>query len=226
MTGLLTLAVTQEPPVAPDRDEARRWAAEELSKSKYAEARPSWLDQAWRDFLDWLNSLEGDGTPGGNGVAVPLIITLAVVLIVVAVMLVRPRLNAHRKAPASGVFGNEPVVGSSAYRQRAATAARDGNWRAAVVDQFRALVRSAEERDVLESRAGRTADEAAAHLGGAFAAIRHRLADAASVFDAVLYGDQAAREQDFEALRQLDADMQGMSPTYAGPAGSGLAVPR
>ncbi|HKU34261.1 MAG TPA: DUF4129 domain-containing protein [Paenarthrobacter sp.] len=226
MTGALTLAVASEPPVVPDRDEARRWAAEELSKNKYAEARPSWLDQMWRDFLDWLNSLGGDATSGGNGVAVPLIITLAVVLIVVAVVLVRPRLNAHRKAPPAGVFGDEPVVGAAAYRQRAAMAAGDGNWQAAVVEQFRALVRSAEERDVLESRAGRTADEAAAQLGQAFGPAHQRLAEAAGVFDAVLYGDQSAQGPDFEAIRQLDAELLAMSPSYAAPAGHGLAVPR
>ncbi|BCW49087.1 hypothetical protein StoSoilB13_14290 [Arthrobacter sp. StoSoilB13] len=162
---MIPALASTEPPVTPDRDEARRWAEEELSKAQYAQARPSWLDQLWRDFLDWLSSLEGDGTSPESNLAVPLIIALAVVLIVVAVFVVRPRLNATRKASVTGIYGKDTPVDAATYRKRALAAADDGDWPSAVVDQFRALVRSAEERDVIEARAGRTADEAAGHLG-------------------------------------------------------------
>jgi len=215
-----------EPPVTPDRDEARRWAEEELSKAQYAQARPSWLDQLWRDFLDWLSSLEGDGSSPGSNIAVPLIISLAVVLIVVAIFVVRPRLNATRKTSIAGIYGKDAVVDAATYRKRALAAADDGDWPSAVVDQFRAVVRSAEERDVIEARAGRTADEAAGHLGQAFAPAQLRLVDAARLFDAVRYGEQAATRSDYEEVRKLDTDLLALTPDFSGQDQQGFAVPR
>lgn len=219
------LLTALEPPVLPDRDEARRWAAEELSKSKYPDAAPGWLDQLWRNFLDWLNSLGSDGG-AGSGAAVSLIIALAVAVILIAVILVRPRLNARSKGATAGLYGKEAVVDSATYRQRARAAADGGNWPAAVVEQFRAMVRAAEERDILDARAGRTADEAAFQLAQAFVTARERLSKSARIFDAVLYGDLAAEQSDFEALRSLDTDLLGMAPAYAAHEGQGFAVPR
>ncbi|MEV7604653.1 DUF4129 domain-containing protein [Paenarthrobacter sp. NPDC089322] len=215
-----------EPPITPDREEARRWAEEELSKPKYPEARPSWIDQLWRDFLEWLDSLGGDGTVDGANFAVPVIIALAVVLIVVAVLVVRPRLNARRKSAAAGIYGKEPVVDASAYRKLARDAAGNGDWPAAVVEQFRALVRSAEERDIIESRAGRTADEAAVHLGQVFEAAQTRLDDAAHLFDAVRYGKQAATREDYDTVRLLDSELLNLTPDFEAHSRHGFAVPR
>lgn len=218
-------AVT-EAPVTPDREEARRWAAEELSNPRYPDARPGWLDQMWRDFLDWLASLEGDGPGSGPNLAIPLIVVLAVALIIIAVVVVRPRLNARHKAATADIYGSEDTITADGYRTRAAAAANDGDWPAAVVDQFRAVVRSAEERDVIDARAGRTADEAAAQLGQVFGAAQSRLDDAARIFDAVRYGEQGATRPHYEAIRDLDADLLEMKPDFAGLAHSGFAVPR
>ncbi|MBP2265192.1 hypothetical protein J3A64_000656 [Pseudarthrobacter sp. PvP004] len=214
-----------EPPVTPDRDEARRWAAEELSNPRYPDATPGWLDQVWRDVLDWLASLEGDGA-GGPNIAVPLMVVLAVVLIVAAIVIVRPRLNARRAKAPGDLYGEDKAVDAEGYRRRAATAADGGNWPAAVVDQFRALVRSAEERDIIDARAGRTADEAADQLGRVFGTAQVRLLAAARVFDAVRYGEQAATRADYESVRMLDADLLALKPDFAGQAHAGFAVPR
>ncbi|MGR0159488.1 DUF4129 domain-containing protein [Paenarthrobacter nitroguajacolicus] len=215
-----------EPPVTPDRDEARRWATEELSNPRYPDARPGWLDQLWRDFLDWLASLEGDGPGTGPNLAIPLIVVLAVALIIAAIVVVRPRLNARRRKEAEDLYGDDPTVDAEGYRRRAGTAADAGNWPAAVVDQFRALVRSAEERDIIDARAGRTADEAAGQLGQVFGTAQSKLLASAGIFDAVRYGEQAATRADYESVRQLDADLLAQKPDFAGQAHTGFAVPR
>lgn len=217
---------SMEPPVTPDRDEARRWAAEELSNPRYPDARPGWLDQLWRDFLDWLASLDGDGLGPGPDLAVPLIVVLALVLIIAAIVFVRPRLNARRKREPGDLYGDDDTVDAEAYRRRAISAADGGNWPAAVVDQFRALVRSAEERDIIDARAGRTADEAAGQLGQVFGTTHARLLAAAGIFDAVRYGEQTATQADYESVRRLDADLLGLKPDFAGQAHAGFAVPR
>ncbi|MEO3942484.1 DUF4129 domain-containing protein [Paenarthrobacter nicotinovorans] len=221
-----TMWAAQEPPVTPDREEARRWAAEELSKPQYPDAQPGWLDQWWRDFLDWLSSLEGDASGQGPDLAVPLMIALALALIIAAVIVVRPRLNARRKAAGSDIYGDDSSLDSEGYRKRAATAADDGDWPSAVVDQFRAIVRSAEEREIVDARPGRTADEAATQLGQVFGTAQSRLDAAALLFDAVRYGEQGATAPDYESVRRLDADLVDMKPDFAGQAHAGFAVPR
>jgi hypothetical protein len=221
---LLSLAL-MEPPVTPDRDEARRWAIEELSNPRYPDATPGWLEQMWRDFMDWLSSLDGGSGTGPNP-AVPLMVVLALVLIIAAIVFVRPRLNARRAKESEDLYGDDHSVDAKGYRVRAASAADGGNWPAAVVDQFRALVRSAEERDIIDARAGRTADEAAAQLGGVFGTAQTKLIAAAGIFDAVRYGEHPATRADYESIRELDVELLGLKPDFAGQANAGFAVPQ
>ncbi|MFF2297451.1 DUF4129 domain-containing protein [Arthrobacter sp. NPDC058127] len=213
-----------EPPVDPDRGEAQRWAVEELSKPQYASAKPSWIDQMWNQFIDWLRSLNG-GSISGPDIGMPLIAALAVVLIVVAVIVVRPRLNARKKTSAE-VFDGEATVDADAFRARASAAASREDWQTAVVEQFRAVVRSAEDRAVIDIQVGRTADEAAAQLGRAFGAASSRLEEAARIFDGVKYGKASATASDHAAVLALDTGLSAMKPDFAGHSANGFAVPR
>ena len=220
-TGLGRMSA--EPPVIPASDEARRWAVEELSKAEYREAAPGWLDGLWQDLMDWLGSL--GNSPGLDGSpAAPLIGVGIAVVIGVAIMLARPRLNA-RSAPHRDVFDVDATMSASAYRVRAAAAASAGEWGAAVVDCFRALVRTAEDRNVLDARPGRTADEVARELAGPFSPEARRLGWAARTFDGIRYGNEAAGRDDYAAMLELDAALQSLKPANAAvPAEP--AVPR
>jgi hypothetical protein len=213
-----------EPPVDPDREEARRWAVEELSKAQYASAKPSWIDEVWNQFVEWLRSLNSDSISGAN-IGLPLIGALAVVLIVVTVMVVRPRLNARKKKSAE-VFDDEASVKADVFRARASAAASRGDWQTAVVEQFRAVVRSAEDRAVIDTQPGRTADEAAVQLGRAFAMASARLDNSARLFDGVKYGKAAATASDHASVLEVDTELSAMKPDFTGQPGNGLAVPR
>jgi Domain of unknown function (DUF4129) len=198
--------MSAEPPVLPGAEEARRWAAEELAKSEYRDAEPGWLDSLWRSFLEWLQSL--DGPPGADTpVPSPVIGIVIAAVIAVAVILARPRLNA-RARQAKEVFELDSALTAPDYRQRAEGAAAAGKWGDAVVDRFRALVRSAEDRILLEPQPGRTADEAALALAGPFPANATRLDQAAGTFDAVRYGNGTATRLDYEAVSRLDTDLE------------------
>ncbi|WAH96497.1 DUF4129 domain-containing protein [Arthrobacter sp. MMS18-M83] len=218
------LFVASEPPVDPDREEAQRWAVEELSKPRYTSAKPSWIDEMWNQFVEWLRSLNG-GSISGPNIGMLLIGVLAVVLIVVAVIVVRPRLNARRKESAE-VFDDGSSVNAEVFRARASAATGRGDWQTAVVEQFRAVVRSAEDRAIIDTQAGRTADEAAVQLGRAFATAGSRLEQAARLFDGVKYGKAATTPSDHAAVLALDTELSATKPDFAGPAGNGLAVPR
>ncbi|MFP5313580.1 MAG: DUF4129 domain-containing protein [Actinomycetes bacterium] len=206
-----------EPPVVPGADEARRWAAEELAKAEYRKAEPTWLDTLWRNFLDWLQSLDG---PQGDAAQVPSAVIAVVIaaIIAAAIILARPRLNA-RVRQARDVFEQESALAAADYRNRAEAAAAAGKWGDAVVDRFRALVRSAEDRTILDPQPGRTADEAARALSLAFSPESRRLAAAAATFDGIRYGNRAADSADYREMAELDAVLDASKPA------SGSMVP-
>ena len=204
-----------EPPVLPGADEARRWAAEELAKPEYRDAAPSWLDTLWRNFLDWLQSLDGsqgDAAP----VPSPVIALVIAAIIAAAVLLARPRLNA-RARQAKDVFERETALAAADYRNRAEAAAAAGLWGDAVVDRFRAVVRSAENRTILDPQPGRTADEAAQVLSVPFSSESGRLARAAATFDGIRYGNRAAGTADYQEMVALDAALDAMKPAAGSP---------
>lgn len=202
--------MSAEPPVLPDADEARRWAAEELAKPEYRSAEPGWVDELWRGFLDWLASLEGPSGVEGN-VAAPLTGVVIAVLIAAAIIVARPRLNARTKNAAE-VFDDDTSVSAPDYRESAAAAADRGDWGTAVVHCFRALVRAAEDRNIMDVRPGRTADEVARELAGVFVPEARRLDRAARTFDRIRYGHGTAGRDDYDAMTALDASLQSLKP--------------
>ncbi|MFC7850302.1 DUF4129 domain-containing protein [Arthrobacter sp. NPDC057388] len=214
-----------EPPVQPDREEARRWAVEELSKREYREAEPGWLETLWQQFLDWLQSVTDGQALAGGPPAAPLIGLGIAILVAVAIILARPRLNARRRAPQE-IFDTEAAATASEYRARARAAAERGDWAAAVVEQFRALVCSAEDRAVLDPQPGRTADEAAGQLTRAFPSAGEKLDAAALLFDTVRYGSGRAGAADHAAMVELDSALEKLTPSYTEAVPGGLAVPR
>jgi hypothetical protein len=199
-----------EPPVLPGAEEARRWAAEELAKSEYRDAEPSWLDSLWRSFLDWVLSLDGPSGEAGP-VPSPMIGIVIAVIIAVAVILARPRLNPKARQ-AKEVFEPDSELAAADYRRRAEDSAAAGNWGDAVVDRFRALVRSAEDRSVLDPQPGRTADEVVPALSTPFPAEAARLDQAARTFDAVRYGNWTAGSLDYQAIAGLDQNLEASRP--------------
>lgn len=202
--------MSAEPPVLPDAGQARRWAAEELAKPEYRQAAPGWLEAFWEGILEWLRSLDASSTDAGP-LPSPLIGIAIAAVIAAAVVMARPRLNAKARQ-AREVFGTDSPLTAADYRQSAETAAAAAKWGDAVVDRFRALVRSAEDRTILSPQPGRTADEVARELALPFGACAHRLNHAARTFDAVRYGNQPAAHSDYLALAGLDADLEAAKP--------------
>jgi hypothetical protein len=187
-----------------------------LAKREYRDAAPSWLGTLWRNFLDWLQSLDGsqgDAAP----VPSPVIALVIAAIIAAAIILARPRLHA-RSRQARDVFEREPTLGATDYRARAEAAAAAGKWGDAVVDRFRAVVRSAEDRAILDPQPGRTADEAARALSVPFNSQSGRLARAAATFDGVRYGNRAADSGDYRQMVELDTALDAMKPATAGTA--------
>lgn len=190
-------------PVDIDRDAARRAAEQELSDPKYRDARPGFLQQIgqWlgEQLEKLLNSLSS-GVPGGI-FGVVLIVALLIVLVVV----IRLRTGKIARAARAGrvVFGGQRKSAAD-YRRAAAEAAAAGRFDDAVRDRFRAVVRALEERALLDTRSGRTADEAAAEAGLLLPNVADRLRQGARLFDDVHYGGRDGTEAAYQALTELD----------------------
>ncbi|MBO1338022.1 DUF4129 domain-containing protein [Streptomyces sp. VRA16 Mangrove soil] len=213
----LTRAGGDEPPVTISRDPAREAARRELSKPAYHENDPSWFMRALNKFWDWIDDLfsaASGATPGG---AVGLVV---IVLAVVALLaLLWWRLGTPRRSPVSAapLFDDRPRSAAE-HRAAAEAHAAQGHWNQAVQERMRALVRSLEERALLDPRPGRTADEAATEASRTLPPLTDRLRAAARDFDDVTYGGRSANPETYQRLTALDTDAEHTAPTLTAAA--------
>lgn len=197
-----------EIPVDPDAETARRWLTEELSDRAYRET-----EGLIPRILRWISELfSGSGTVD-LGLGWWTLIGAAAVAVVVAVALVvaGPVRRSRRTRTPEAVLGDS-LRSAQDWRESAARAARQGDHAAAVLDSFRALVRSLEERALLDERPGRTAAEAAHEAEPRFPAHAPALHDAGRVFDEVCYGDRPGSLGDYERMAALDATLAHERP--------------
>lgn len=220
----LPAALPPAVPVLPERDEARNWMTQELTRGPYLEAEPNFLEQIVAFVLEWLGSLLSNLRPLGAGPGTLLLAAGAVVLIAAAVLLLRPRLNARRKRQNPGIFPADAVRTAGEHRNLADDAARLGDWDLALTERLRAVIRSAEERGIIDSQPGRTAGEAGAALRDAFGVSGDAIPWLAGKFNGVHYGDQKADGADYRRAEALDQALTQTRPAAQDPAG--LAVPR
>jgi hypothetical protein len=198
-------------PVDLGRDEAAQLARDELAKQVYRDAGPGLVERLVR----WLLEQAGRLLDGAAGVSPGGYAGLVVVLLLVAAAVVAGRLKigplGRRSSREEALFVGRTRTAAQ-HRAAADAHAAAGEWAEAVRERLRAVVRSLEERAVLDERAGRTADEAAAEAGRALPSCAAGLRAAAVLFDEVWYGGRPAGPESYAALRDLDAQVQATRP--------------
>ncbi|MFJ7247986.1 DUF4129 domain-containing protein [Kitasatospora sp. NPDC098652] len=202
-------------PVTVPRDPARDAARDELLKADYHKNDPSVLERV----IDWiwdhidraLGGISGGGTDGTTG----LVLFLIVAAVIAAALWWR--LGAPKRAARTdyGVYGADGPRTAAQYRADAAGHAAAGRWTEAVREQMRALVRALEERTLLDTRPGRTADEAAAEAGRALPEQAAALTAAARTFDDIAYGERTADQAAYQLLLDLDRALERSRPVLA-----------
>ncbi|HXF02934.1 MAG TPA: DUF4129 domain-containing protein [Arthrobacter sp.] len=212
-------------PLTPDPEEARELLVRELAKEEYQDARPGVLESALKGILDWFTELISQLNGFSPNLGMLILVLAALLLIGAAVWVIKPRRNARRRAAAE-IFDAAAPLTADEHRHNSREAAARGDWDTALAERFRALVRSMEERVVLDPQPGRTADEAAAGIAAAFSTEAGRLRTAANRFDSVRYGKVPASRDDVERLAALDDSLAAASPAAAGVSIPPLAVPR
>ncbi|GAB3759418.1 DUF4129 domain-containing protein [Microlunatus parietis] len=224
-------------PVELSREEARRRVLEELGKSRYAEM-PQWL----RDLLQWLSELlerivtfvlgvsSGPAAAGG-GINVAFVVILVLIAAGIALLIWKvglPRWQTKRRRDAEVDLSEE--LEPDDYRSAAQRFAAAGDWRSAVRDRFRAVVKELEIATILDPRPARTAFEASALAGRALPEQAAALDAGARTFSEVMYGDRVADTAAYQRMAELDdrigeaarqADLAGDEPEPAAGRGAG-----
>jgi hypothetical protein len=150
-------------------------------------------------------------------------VALGLVVIIVIVIAVRlgPLKPAARRAVPITDAGTRPLTSrqlreaaeaSAAAADAARASTGMGDYTTAILQRFRAIAVSLEERGVLVPDAGRTADELATQAGRLFPRQAAGIAAAARLFDQVRYGDGVGARDDYEEIRQLDDALGQVRP--------------
>lgn len=208
----------------PDADEARRLLVEELSDPRYRAAEPNWFDRVVQAVRDWFTSLsvptDGAGVPLAAVIGVLVLVALVVAALLIAG---RPRLR-RRSAITGAVLASDDGRSADDLRAVAEAAAARGDWGAALVERFRALVRALDERTVVTVSPGTTAQGFAARAGAAFPASEEALRSAAGDFDRVRYLGLASGSAEYERVAALDRSLSATAPRLT-PIADPLSTP-
>ena len=198
-------------PATPDADEARRAAEKELSRPIYHDHHDLW-DRIWSWLREYFNT---DGmVPGVPSWMSTVIVVLVVAAGIALLILLLTRISSTRRVstpPSLSVLTDDR---DAATLTRAAdTAAAQADFATAVVERFRAIIRSLDERGIIDEYPGMTALEAATLTHRALG--EHRvvspLYEAAHLFDAVLYGRVVSTSTQDQQMRELADQMDRVS---------------
>lgn len=216
-TARLLIRAGDDVPVDTPRIPAREAAERELSKPMYHENDPSLFQRALNRFWDWVDSIFDAASGAAPGGPLGLLVVILVVIGLVAALWWR--LGTPRRTPGStdSLFDDSPRSATE-HRAAAEAHAAAGRWNQAVQERMRAIVRSLEERVVLDPRPGRTADEAAAEAGRSLPDHADGLRVSAREFDDVTYGGRTADRQAYLRLRDLDVEIERAKPRLTGAA--------
>ncbi|WP_407704599.1 DUF4129 domain-containing protein [Streptomyces spongiae] len=219
-TAVRALPVSDDaPPLTTPRDPAREAARRELSKRMYHENDPSWFQRALDAFWEWLDKLFGAASAATPGGALGLVVIVLVVLALLGALWWRLG-TPHRTPTSSPALFDDRPRSAAEHRANAEAHAAQGHWNQAVQERMRAIVRSLEERALLDVRPGRTADEAASEAGRTLPAHADRLRAAAQDFDDVTYGGRSTGEGTYHRLAALDDDLHRTKPVLTNSAHS------
>ncbi|CAM3078705.1 DUF4129 domain-containing protein [Actinomyces slackii] len=191
-----------EAPATPGADEARRAAREELARPIYREP-PNLLERLWEWILKHADA--STAIPGVSPWVSVVIVTLSATLIIAALVLLLRRLTVPRRAarPGDELFSDDRDAAALALA--ADQAAQRQDYATAVIERFRAIIRSLDEHGIIEEYPGMTALESVGLAAEGLPAgeVILDLRQAAALFDSVRYGDVLAGHEQDEWMRDL-----------------------
>lgn len=199
-------------PLDPDAEQARRLLLEELANARYRAAEPSLFDRVVQAIRDWFTSLtlQGDGPPLPVAAVIGVLVLVA---LVVAALLIAGRPRAARRSGVTGaVLADDDSRSAATLRSLAEAAAARGAWDEALVERFRALVRSLDEADRAAGVSGHHGARSGAARVGGLPSSAAALRGAADDFDRVRYLGLPCGPDEYERVVALDRELAAVSP--------------
>lgn len=214
-------------PFAPDGEEARRWAEQELQNPRYAEAKPTWFDYLAEDVAEFIASLFSNDTGARAGSTALIIVTIVIIAALITVLILwgKPRMSRRVRRKVTELLGERDDRTAAQLRADAERSARNGDWDTATVLRFRALARALLERDIIDPAPGATAQAIAREAARVFTAHRAALTAAAGAFDDVRYLRHPASEESYLALAATDDLLASQHPDTVPADSAAQAVP-
>lgn len=215
--------------LSPSNDEARDWARDALSgTSQGSDESP--LARAGNGIGRWIGDRFADIIEAGKtipGIIAIVIVVALVALIIYTLRFVRRTPRVNESDESRRVLAGDPAS-AKVLRARAEELLAAGNHNGAVREAMRALTRRSIERALLNDSPALTAHEVSIRLRPPFPDYAQRLAEAADLFDRVVYGHLPATAEQAHRILSLDADLQATRPAESGgtPASSTFVVPR
>jgi hypothetical protein len=190
----------------PDGEEARRWAEEELTNPKYADAKPTWFDLAARDVGRFLADLFSSENGANIGPSALIVVTILIGAALIAALVIwgRPRSSRAVRRARAELLGDSDDRTAAQLRSDAERSARAGDWSTATILRYRAIARSLLERDLIDPAPGATAQSIARDASAVFADEAAAMRRAAVAFDDVRYLGHAATAESYRDLAQTD----------------------
>ncbi|MGK2348338.1 DUF4129 domain-containing protein [Actinomyces sp. W5033] len=230
LTPVALLALLgRDVPATPDAEEARQAAQHELAQPVYQERHSlwGWLWQWLQDHIDPSRAV-----PGAAPWLSALIVVVAVAVLLALLLLLLRHVALHwRSRTGSRPLFEDDERDSQALTRNADDAAAQQDWATAVVERFRAIIRSLDERALIEDYPGMTAQEAGALAAQALLDVQGlhaSLHQAALLFDAVRYGHVVPTSEQNEWMRLLAERVASATPqrlaTQAVPGTEGVGV--
>ncbi|QGV80316.1 DUF4129 domain-containing protein [Streptomyces ficellus] len=212
-----TVHAADDVPLDTPRVPAREAAERELSRPMYHENDPNPLQHALDSFWDWVGRVFDSASGAAPGGTVGLVV-VAVVVVALAGALWWRLGTPQRALTTSASPFDDRTRSSAEHRSTAEKHAAAGLWNQAVQERMRAIVRSLEERTLLDPRPGRTADEAAVEAGLPLPGHADELRAAARTFDDVTYGGRTADQRAYQRLKDLDTSLERAKPRLSDAA--------
>ena len=187
-------------PATPDASPAREAAERELARPEYQAQETLWA-RLWRWIMEHLD-------PGNVMVGAPrwlsiLIIVVVVLALTAVLVFLLSRITRVRRARTNRALFADDDRSSTTLTRAADDAAGRGDWATAVVERFRAIIRSLDERGALEDYPGMTAHEAATIAAAVVVDLADDLHRAGALFDAVRYGEVVSTPEQDAWMREL-----------------------
>lgn len=197
-----SFAVFLEVPVTPDADEARRLLLEETANAIYR-VQSNYLADIFTRFFTWLFGLFDPEAGNSSTLWTSIAILAAVGMLILVGFIARPLMQHFSSNRRHSAVVHEDDRTAAELERDAANAAAAGDWSAAVLQQFRSMVRVLDERAFLVESPGLTAREAMLATAEHAPTFRRQLLRVGSLFDGVCYGRVNANAANYQELLEL-----------------------